>query len=209
MNENIIVTENNHKVLKHIIKVNKISKISEYENNGKKCAVLHFIDGLDIDEGYAALSTIDKLRVLETVSEIESLIMGKPTEEKAQDTTPYHHVSITADEDPIDYLSDKVNRLIYELDKSEKENTRLKAQPHIDKFNFDKHNELLEENANLKARLEHSNPANPCCRETFCKMDEFSRGMCKLMSAEELDDHVKLDKWRRDFLSKIQENKND
>lgn len=76
MNEHIIVTENNPKVLKHIIKVNKISKISEYDNNGKKCAILHFIDGLDIDEGYAAMSTINELRVLETVNELETLIMG-------------------------------------------------------------------------------------------------------------------------------------
>lgn len=205
--------------------------------------------------------------------------------------------SITANEDPIDYLSDKVNRLIYELEKLEKENSKLKKEldafmndltypelnSHVGRCIFSpikakrvcaacaskleigdnsaqtnstiqqateqclkaqEYNELLnneikvldkeiaqlkEENANLKEQLETlkqrsekwvadinglqfknasltaslnaSNPANPCCRETYLKLHE---ALCTVSRNDRLD----LINWDQSFIDAIRENKN-
>lgn len=188
--------------------------------------------------------------------------------------------SITANEDPIDYLSDKVNRLIYELEKLEKENAELKKEldalindltyptlirtgmfadldwgqlserlQHSNEENsklkeqletlkqrsekwvadinglqfknacLKEENERLAANQRidnwrdhvalgpldhhqLRARLEHSNPANPCCRETYLKLHE---ALCTVSRNDRLD----LINWDQSFIDAIRESKND
>lgn len=66
--------------------------------------------------------------VKESSAEIEALIMGSTLNSNEFKYSHFALPSITANEDPIDYLSDKVNRLIYELEKLEKENAKLKQE---------------------------------------------------------------------------------
>lgn len=140
----------------------------------------------------------EKFYVKESPSEIEALIMGSTINSNEFKYSHFALPSITANEDPVDYLSDKVNRLIYELEKLEKENAKLKEELSSYKTNLMRY-ELLHGNTNL-----HSNPANPCCRETFKKASLYWSKVGISPKQEE-----ELVVWKNLFLDKIEENKND
>lgn len=158
------------------------------------------------------------LHVKESPAEIEALIMGSKissNEFKDEKNEPisaakYSHLSfstITADEDPVDYLSDKVNRLIYELEKLEKENAKLKAKNAVLQSANDFIKSMQEVNPSTV-----SSPQNHCCRETFNKLNEYYHGMnMKVVchNQQEVHERGQLECWRQSFKDKIEENKND
>lgn len=134
----------------------------------------------------------------ESPAEIEALIMGSPLNSNEFKYSHFALPSITANEDPIDYLSDKVNRLIYELEKLEKENAQLKETL----SNTRKQLEMMVKYSKDRFHsMEHSSPENPCCRETYSKLHE---ALCTVSREDRLD----LINWDQSFIDAIRENKN-
>lgn len=184
MNEYIILHDSENYF--HYIPTKDIQKwkIADAEDlcNGNK-TLIYFHNGLD---GY--------LCVKEFPFEIETLIMG------------YDRIALEKDLEYQTALAEERwdDGIICakERDKLAEKNSQLKDD--IEK--------LKEENAKLKDQLAHSNPDNPCCRETFGKLvNYYNGGNISHFCASE-DERVQrghLECWRQSFRYKIQENKND
>lgn len=171
------------------------------ESNWREC-----MRGMDkeISDGYTDYKELEnRYKILQE----ENAKLKEQLDIAAHDFKYSHFAlpSITANEDPIDYLSDKVNRLIYELEKLEKENANLKEQLETLKQRSEKWvadiNGLQFKNASLTASLTASNPANPCCRETYLKLHE---ALCTVSRNDRLD----LINWDQSFINAIRKNKN-
>ena len=151
----------------------------------------------------------------ESPAEIEALIMGKDISVAPKRIAdPYLNDNLSCDSiDPIDYLKDQVNKAVNEISKLEEENAKLKDELYSLTFATIRTGIFSDLDwRQLSERLQHSNPTNPCCRETFAKLNGYYNGaninyFCA--SLDELDKRGELEVWRQAFKDKIQENKND